>query len=205
MYFCCLSTWCTGPRKDITFPTSFLSPGCSDNHVYNSNATISYSYCCKQQKKKCSVLIFLLHKNTVLTALNPYTFFLLFKGFEKYTNVVVVFSMVLKIPLLYTDKANFWRANTANLFLATTNLFFVFLLSRAQKIMQDLGKQCTSSPQVSFYLVCCLIHMIITLFFKLRHLPHIYIFKILSFLERDAYNPQAVKIWCILSIKSPGR
>lgn len=41
-----------------------------------------------------------------------------------------------------------------------------------------------------------LISMIITLFFKIKHLPHVFIFKILCFLEREAYNPQAVKAWC---------
>lgn len=40
-----------------------------------------------------------------------------------------------------------------------------------------------------------LISMIITLFFKLKHSLHIFIFKILSFLERETYNPQTVKAW----------
>lgn len=125
--------------------------------------------------------------------LTPYTFFLLLKGFEIFILVVVVFSMVPKFHLLHTEKVNFWRANTTNLFHATTNLLLMLLLSRPHKSTPNLGRHYTSSPQVSFYLGYCLINMIITSFFKLIHLPHIYTFKILSFLEREAYNPQDVK------------
>jgi len=127
-------------------------------------------------------------------------------------NQQVVFSVLRKFHLLHTEKANLWRANTtnlflatANLFLATTNLFLTSRQSRAHKSTYNVEKQCISSPQVSFYLVYCLINVIITLFFKLIHLPHIHIFKILSFLEREAYNPQAVKARCILNIKTLGR
>lgn len=61
-------------RSKNTFPTSFVSPGSSDNHVNNSSATLFVLCYKKKKKKKNCVLIFLVHKSAVLTQINFYIF-----------------------------------------------------------------------------------------------------------------------------------
>lgn len=136
----------------------------------------------QQQFTTCCVSIFILHKNTVMNFIHFHcclktTYILMlfcpqYKAFSNYSHAKTISGKLT--PLICTS-----------LILICSLLFYRLEPIRAPFI-QESFESLLYSPVLS---LLSLISMFITLFFKLKGLPHIFIFKILSFLEREAYNP----------------
>lgn len=103
-YFCGPFTRCTGPGRGITFPKSFISPGSSDNHVYNSSAAISVIQLLSRATKQYCVFVFSLRKTPYWPTLSPHTFSQLLKRSENFILTWQLFSPWYQRFIYYTQR-----------------------------------------------------------------------------------------------------